>query len=185
MNPAIVVIDMLKDNFERTTRSSVLSEFSRIIPNVRGLLDHGRRKGCPIIFACDSFLEGDFIFQGRMKPHSIRGTKGAEVIEDFNPSATDILLEKRRFSAFFKTDLDQTLRTLKVDTVAVAGISTHVCVLMTALDALSHDFHAVIIEDCCAAHKQDVHRAALDLYRGFALYPLLRILSLEAFLEEW
>jgi nicotinamidase/pyrazinamidase len=185
MNPAIIVIDMLKDNFRRGIRSSVLSEFSRIIPNVKRLLDHGRGRGWPIVFACDSFLEGDFIFQGRMKPHSLRGTKGAEVIEDLNPGSRDIVLGKRRFSAFFKTDLDQTLRTLKVDTVAVAGISTHVCVLMTAMDALSHDFRTVIIEDCCAAHEQDVHRATLDLYRDFALYPLLRILSLETFLKEW
>lgn len=94
-------------------------------------------------------------------------------------------MAKRRFSAFFKTDLDQTLRTLTVDAVVVAGIATHVCVLMTAMDALSHDFHSIIVEDCCAAHKKEVHRAALELYRDFALYPLLRILSLEEFLKEW
>jgi nicotinamidase-related amidase len=185
MNPAIIVVDMLKDNFKREANLPITSEALRIIPNIKKLLDHGRRTAWPIIFSCDSFLEGDFIFQGRMKPHSIRGTKGAEVIQDLNPMATEMVLEKRRFSAFFKTDLDQTLRTLTVDTVVVAGISTQVCVLMTAMDALSHDFHSIIVEDCCAAHKQEVHRAALDLYRNSALYPLLRILSLEDFLREW
>ena len=48
----------------------------------------------------------------------------------------DMVLPKRRFSAFFKTDLDQTLRTLDVDTVLVGGISTNFCVLTTALDAV-------------------------------------------------
>jgi nicotinamidase-related amidase len=185
MNPAIIVVDMLKDNFKKEAHFSITSEAVQIIPSMRKLLDHGRRRAWPIIFACDSFLEGDFIFQGRMKPHSIRGTKGVEVIGELNPLETEMVLEKRRFGAFFKTDLDQTLRTLAVDTVVVTGIATHVCVLMTAMEALSHDFRSIIIEDCCAAHKKEVHRAALDLYRDFPLYPLLRILSLEEFLKEW
>jgi nicotinamidase/pyrazinamidase len=174
MNPAIIVVDMLKDNFKKEAHFSITSEALQIISNIKRLLDHGRKRAWPIIFACDSFLEGDFIFQGRMKPHSLRGTKGAEVIGDLN----------RRFSAFFKTDLDQTLRTLTVDTVIVAGIATHVCVLMTAMDALSHDFHSIIIEDCCAAHRKEVHRTGLELYRDFPLHPLLRIVSLEEFLKE-
>ena len=182
MNPAIIVVDMLKDNFKKGT--PITTEALGIIPHIKRLLDHGRNRTWPIIFACDSFLEGDFIFQGRMKPHSIRGTRGTEVIEDLNPLATDSILQKRRFSAFFKTDLDQTLRTQAVDTVVIAGISTHVCVLLTALDALSHDFRSVIIEDCCAAHKKEVHQAVLNLYRDFPLYPLFRILSLEEFLAE-
>ncbi len=185
MNPAIIVVDMLKDNFKREANLPITLEAVRIIPNIKKLLDHGRRMAWSIIFACDSFLEGDFIFGGRMKPHSIRGTKGAEVIGDLTPLAREMVLEKRRFSAFFKTDLDQTLRTLTVDTVVLAGVSTHVCVLMTAMDALSNDFHSIIIEDCCAAYSQEVHRVALDLYRDFGLYPLLRILSLEDFLKEW
>jgi nicotinamidase/pyrazinamidase len=184
MKPAIIVVDMLKDNFKKEANLFITSEAVRIIPNIKKLLDHGRRRAWPIIFACDSFLEEDFIFGGRMKPHSIRGTKGAEVIQDLNPLTREMILEKRRFSAFFKTDLDQTLRTLKVDTIVLAGVSTHVCVLTTAMDALSHDFQCIIIEDCCAAHKQEVHRAALDLYRNFALHPLLRILRLEDFLEK-
>jgi nicotinamidase-related amidase len=183
MKPAVIVVDMLKDNFREEAHLSITTEASRIVPIIKKLLDHGRRRAWPIIFACDSFLEGDFIFRGKMKPHSLRGTKGAQVIEDLNPLATDMVLEKRRLSAFFKTDLDQTLRTLGVDTVAIAGIATHVCVLMTAMDALSHDFHSVIIDDCCAAHRREVHRAVLELYRDFALCPLLRILSLEEFLE--
>ena len=173
---AIIVVDMQKDNVGKFCQA--------IIPNIKLLLQKAREKEIPIIFACDSFLERDFIFGGRMNPHSIRGTEGAEVIGDLNPLTTEMVLEKRRFSAFFKTDLDQTLRTLSVDTTVVVGISTHVCVLTTAMDALSHDFQSIIIEDCCAAHKQEVHRAALDLYRNCALHPLLRILRLEDFLEE-
>jgi nicotinamidase-related amidase len=154
------------------------------MPQLRRLLEEGRRRRFPIIFACDSFLEGDFIFKGKMKVHSIRGTKGAEVVDDLKPELTDIVLPKRRFSAFFKTDLDQTLRVLGVDTIVVSGITTEVCVLMTAMDGLCHDFSAIILEDCTTSRNREFHQGCLNLYRDFALYPLLKIMMLEDFLKE-
>jgi len=106
------------------------------------------------------------------------------VSEKIEVCDTDIYLPKRRFSAFFKTDLDQTLRTLGIDTVVVGGITTNVCVLMTVMDALCHDFYVIWLEDCCAAHKREVHEKTLELYRNFALWPLLRIISSDEFLKE-
>ena len=184
MKPAIVVVDMLKDNLKESPRNLYLQEGRAIIPNLQKLLKAGREKGFPIIFACDSFLDGDFIFKGKMKVHALRGTQGSEVIDDLKPDPTDIILPKRRFSAFFKTDLDQTLRTLGVDLVVVTGITTEVCVLMTVMDGLSHDFSVILLEDCSASRKKEFHQGCLDLYRDFALYPLLKIMTLDDFLNE-
>jgi nicotinamidase/pyrazinamidase len=184
MKPAIIVVDMLKDNLKESSRNLYLQEGRAIIPNLQKLLEEGRKGGFPIIFACDSFLEGDFIFGGRMKVHSLRGTKGAEVIDDLKPGPTDIILPKRRFSAFFKTDLDQTLRTLGVDTIVVTGITTEVCVLMTVMDGLSHDFSIILVEDCSASRSKEFHQGCLNLYRDFSLYPLLRIMTLDEFIKE-
>jgi nicotinamidase/pyrazinamidase len=184
VKPAIVVVDMLKDNLKESSRNPYYGEGKAIIPNLQRLLGESRRRGFPIIFACDSFLEGDFIFKGRMRVHSLRGTQGAEVVDDLKPEPTDVILPKRRFSAFFKTDLDQTLRTLGVDTVVVTGVTTEVCVLMTVMDGLSHDFSAIILEDCTASRDEEFHQGCLRLYRDFALYPLLRIMTVEEFLKE-
>jgi nicotinamidase/pyrazinamidase len=184
MKPAIIVVDMLKDNLKESPRNPYLQEGKAIIPNLQRLLGKGRRRGFPIVFACDSFLEGDFIFKGRMKVHSLRGTQGAEVVDDLKPEPKDIILPKRRFSAFFKTDLDQTLRTLGVDTIVVTGITTEVCVLMTVMDGLSHDFSVILLEDCSASRKKEFHQGCLNLYRDFALYPLLRIMTLDEFIKE-
>ena len=87
MKPAIIVVDMLKDNLKESSRNPYYHEGRTIIPNLQRLLEESRKRGFPIIFACDSFLEGDFIFKGRMKVHSLRGTKGAEVVDDLNPIA--------------------------------------------------------------------------------------------------
>ncbi len=184
MKPAIIVVDMLKDNLKDSPRNPYSQVGKSIIPKLQRLLREGRKRGFPIVFACDSFLEGDFIFKGRMKVHSLRGTEGAEVVDDLKPEPTDIILPKRRFSAFFKTDLDQTLRTLGVDTIIVTGITTEVCVLMTVMDGLSHDFSAILLEDCSASRKKEFQEGCLNLYRDFALYPLLRIMTLDEFLKE-
>jgi nicotinamidase-related amidase len=184
MRPAIIIVDMVKDNLREEAKSPITQEARPIIPRINHLLERGRQARIPIIFACDSFLPGDFIFKGKMKPHSLRGTEGAEVTDLLDRQEGDIVLPKRRFSAFFKTDLDQTLRTWHCDTVAVGGIATNVCVLMTAMDALCHDFKSILLEDCAAAHKKEVHETTIENYRKFALYPLFRIMTSEEFLSE-
>ncbi len=182
MRAAVVVVDMLADNLKTGEHGAMEREGMALVPGLRDLLDGCRGRGVPVVYANDSFLPGDALFGGRMRPHSLRGTDGARVIEELAPQPGDLEVPKRRFSAFFKTDLDQTLRTWGVDTVAVCGIATPFCVLSTALDAVSHDFRAVILEDVSAAHKAEVHRACLDLYRKNPLWPLLRIEPVAGFL---
>ncbi|OGP96136.1 MAG: isochorismatase [Deltaproteobacteria bacterium RBG_16_47_11] len=184
MKPAIIEVDMVKDNIKEGSRHPITLEARAIFTNLKRLLEEGRKRGFPVIFACDSFLKEDFIFKGRMKIHSLRGTKGSEVVNDLKPEPTDLVLPKRRFSAFFKTDLDQTLRMLGIDTIIVTGITVEVCVLMTAMDGLSHDFSVILLEDCTASKNREMHRSCLDLYQDFVLYPLLRVMTLEEFLRE-
>jgi nicotinamidase-related amidase len=183
VNPAVIIVDMLEGNLgsERTGKR----EEEKIIAPVADFLKECRILSIPVIFACDSFLQDDFIFQGRMKPHAIRGTNGTRPIPDLEPQPSDIILEKRRFSAFFKTDLDQTLRTLHVDTVAIGGINTHFCVLATAFDAVCHDFTTIILEDMSAAYKREIHQAFVDAYRFSAIYPIFRVSKAHEFLHEF
>jgi nicotinamidase-related amidase len=183
MKPAIIIVDMVKDNLKVGSSHPITQEAMAILPHLQRLLKEGRKRKIPIVFACDSFMQGDFIFKGKMKVHSLRGTKGSEVADELMPEPTDIILPKRRFSAFFKTDLDMTLRVLGADTIAVTGITTEGCVLMTAMDGLCHDFSVIILEDCCASRNREIHQGCLNLYRDFALYPLLKIMALDEFLK--
>src|SRR4030042_6321867 len=107
MKTAIIVVDMLKDNLKEGNNAEAAAQAKSIIPKINGLTEMGRRRGFPVIFSGDSFLPGDFIFRGRMKEHALRGTRGAEFIDELCRAQADIYLPKRRFSAFFKTDLDQ------------------------------------------------------------------------------
>lgn len=183
MKPAVIVVDLLEDNCR--VQGQIMPVHQRMILSLSPFLRECRDRGVPVIFACDSYLAEDFIFKGRMKPTALRGTPGAGVLKEIEVRDTDIVLPKRRFSAFFKTDLDQTLRTKGVDTVAVAGINTHFCVLTTAFDALSHDFYTIILEDLSGAFKPEIHQRFVEAYRQSAMYPLLKVLTSEEFLKAF
>ncbi len=184
MNGAVIVVDMLEDPLCEEHSYPIAPHGRAIIPTINRLTAAARDARWPVIFACDSFLPDDFIFQGKMKPHSLRGTPGAMPVVELTRQPTDEVLPKRRFSAFFKTDLDQTLRAQGVDRVAICGISTHFCVLTTAMDAVCHDFRAIIVEDATAAFSPEIHTQTLDLYRRNPLYPLLQVLPADQVLAR-
>jgi nicotinamidase-related amidase len=181
--PALLIIDMVKDTFDDSHRLPITPLAKTIIEPINRLIAVFRNQKWPIVFATDAFQENDFLFKGRMKPHSIRGTEGAQVIEELDRQAQDLWLPKPKFSAFFGTDLNEWLAQRGVTLCAVAGISTNFCVLTTAMDALCHDFKAVILEDCTMAGTRELHSQTLNTYRRNPLDPLLRVLDSHQFLK--
>jgi nicotinamidase/pyrazinamidase len=172
---ALIIIDMVKDNFDDTRKLPITPLARETITPLNRLCALFRKQGWPVVFSTDAFQREDFIFKGRMHPHSLAGTPGAEVIDELDRHDDDLWLPKPRFSAFFQTNLDIWLRERGVTLCAVGGISTHFCVLTTVMDAICHDFKAVLLEDCSAAYSREVHEQTLNCYRRNPLYPLLRV----------
>lgn len=185
LKPALVIVDMIKDNVGTEKHYKVAREAREILPSLKRFIEFARAENIPIIYANDSFMKDDFIFRSGLSEHALRGTEGTQVIEEIMPRSGDYVMEKLRFSAFYRTDLDQVLRRLGVDTVIVTGVSTIWCVLLTAADALANDFYTIILEDLTAAHKKEVKNRILDTYRNFVLYPLLKIIRSESFISEY
>jgi nicotinamidase-related amidase len=180
MKPAVIVVDMVKDNLR--PQYPISDHVRRILPSVQRLITLARTKAYPLIFACDSYFPDDFIFRGKMKPHSIEGTHGAEIMDELSPQPGELVLPKRRFSAFFGTGLEGTLRGWGVDTLAIAGVATHVCVLMTAMDGICHDFEVIVLKDCCASYPAEIHESTVRIYERSPLEPLFRFQTLDDFL---
>jgi nicotinamidase/pyrazinamidase len=173
--PVLLIIDMVKDNFVETKHLPITPLARQIIGPINGLIRVFRKEGWPVVFPTDAFHKEDFIFKGRMKPHSLAGTEGAEIIDELDREDGDLWLPKPAFSAFFRTELDQWLRKREVTLCAVAGISTNVCVLTTVFDAISFGFKVVLLEDCTAAFSKGIHEQILNTYRSSPLYPLLKV----------
>jgi nicotinamidase-related amidase len=170
---------MVKDSLELSPHEHLAARGRAVVEPVNRLTAGARQRGWPVVFSTDSFLPGDFLFRGKMGEHSLRGTEGAEVSALLDQAPDDVWLPKRRMSAFFKTDLDQSLRLWGVERVLVCGLMTPYCVLTTALDAVCHDFAAVMVSDACTAPSDRQHDSCLDLYRQSPLRPLLTVQTVE------
>lgn len=181
---ALIIVDMIKGNLDLNRQGPLDIEAGKIVPNIKKLIQGFRRADQKVVFSCDSFMEGDFIFGGRMRPHAIRGTGQDTPIDELGMEDRDHYLPKRRMSSFYKTDLDQSLRTWGVETAVVCGIVTNVCVLLTAIDAMQNDFKSVIVSDASACHKPEIHEMTLRLYGENILEPLIRIMTYDEILSE-
>jgi nicotinamidase/pyrazinamidase len=183
-NPALLIIDMVKDYLD-PRRNLKITPFARaIVDPIKGLASAFRENGWPVVFSTDAFKKDDFIFTGRMEPESLAGTEGAEVIDELERKEGDLWLPKPRFSAFFHTGLEKYLREREVTLCAVAGVATPFCVLTTAIDAICYDFKSVIVADCSAGLSEKIHHDTLDLYRQTVLYPLFRVSSSRELLSD-
>jgi nicotinamidase-related amidase len=94
------------------------------------------------------------------------GTWGSELVEPIKRLAADRgakIVEKHTFDAFFETELRGFLRFQRIETLYVAGVETNICVLCTALSALTNGFATVILEDCVGTSLPDLHAPALRI----------------------
>jgi nicotinamidase-related amidase len=94
-------------------------------------------------------------------PHAIVGTKGAEIVPELAPREADVVIPKRRYSGFFGTDLDITLREKRVDTLRLVGDCTNICVLYTAADARNLGYAVEVVKDGVTSFDEEAHRDAL------------------------
>jgi nicotinamidase-related amidase len=87
-----------------------------------------------------------------------KGQLEHEIIEEVKPLPGEPVLNKTTAGAFTSTGIDALLRTLGVECVLFAGVSTNMCVGTTARDAADHGYRCLIIEDCCGAAQNEYHR---------------------------
>lgn len=80
----------------------------------------------------------------------IRGTWGADIIEELKPQEVDIVLEKHRYSAFYQTNLDTILKTFDLKYLLFTGIATNICVEASIRDAFYNGYFPILIPNACA-----------------------------------
>ncbi|WP_028217023.1 isochorismatase family protein [Paraburkholderia oxyphila] len=83
------------------------------------------------------------------------------IVDALAPVAGELVVRKTTPSAFFGTALAAWLTAHGVGTLAIAGCTTSGCVRASAVDAMSHGFRPVIVEDCVGDRAQAPHRASL------------------------
>ncbi len=160
MSNVVLVVDMVVGFMEPGHNLYCGDESRQIIPRVQDLIEREQADGGNVIFICDTHDPDDLEFQ--MFPvHCVRGTEEAEVISELSRYEGETI-RKRRYSAFFETDLEDRLAQLNPDKVIVCGVCTDICVMHTTADARNRDYAVEVPTDCVASFDADAHHYALD-----------------------
>lgn len=85
---------------------------------------------------------------GRDSRVLIRDTWNTDIVNELKPQAGDISIYKTRFSGFYETDLDATLKKLGIKHLIMTGVTTSICVDSTVRDAMFRDYSCVLLKDC-------------------------------------
>ena len=150
-----------------------------IVERVRRILEVARRSDVPVVhvqmtlypkFLSDSpaFLRARLLLTGckdsssveNLPPLCIEGTWGWQIVDELRPLPSEVVVKKHRPSAFIGTNLDMILRSNGIKSVTIVGVVTHGCVMATANDASFFEYYPILLRDCVASHKPELHEAA-------------------------
>jgi nicotinamidase/pyrazinamidase len=157
---ALVVVDMIEDFVREGGALYCGPTMAKIVPVIQRELARARVAGDPVVYLTDNHLPNDAEF-AMFPPHALVGTKGAEIVPELAPGKGDVVIPKRRYSGFFGTDLDITLRERGVDTLRLVGDCTNICVLYTAADARNLGYAVEVVQDGVTSFDEEAHRDAL------------------------
>jgi nicotinamidase-related amidase len=96
------------------------------------------------------------------RPAAAHGTHGVDVIPELAPQPGDYVIKKHRWSTFFQTHLELSLRTAGIDTIMIAGGSTEIGVASTAYSARDLDFNLIILSDGCRSGRPGVNEFFME-----------------------
>ncbi len=162
---ALILIDVQKGELPETASAgiAIMGGGAERHARIRRLVDAARAGDVPVIFIQEMHKPSGLDFgrelDGAEGRHCVEGELDTELA--IEPRPAEYHIRKRRYSAFFATELDLVLRSLGARTVILVGALTDVCVHYTAVDAHQHDYHFLVLRDCVGGSTLAAHEAAL------------------------
>lgn len=151
---------MLKDFIDKGGALETGIDGRDIVPFVRDKIEEYRDLEYPVIFICDNHESDDKEFD-MFPPHCVKDTEGSRIIDALEVKATDKIIFKRRYSAFYGTDLDLYLREKEINEIEIVGVCTNICVLYTSADARNISYKVNVYRDGVASFDREAHDFAL------------------------
>lgn len=162
---ALLVMD-----FQRGVVGRLGDAAEHVLAAVGRAADAARDAGVRVIFVRVAFREGTPEISDRNRIFAAIGNARSMGFDDeataihpaVAPRAEDVVVVKKRISAFVGSDLEVVLRSLDVDHLVLTGISTSGVVLSTLRQAADLDYALTVLRDGCADTDDEVHRVLLE-----------------------
>lgn len=165
---ALIVIDIQANTFADDKETSIpnMDGYADRMRTARTVIDVAREVDIPVIFIQEihraNLVDFGRELDGSETVHCLDSDPNTAIaVPEMGFQPDDYLIQKRRYSAFFGTDLEILLRGLKAETLILVGGLTDVCVHYTFVDAHQSDYFCRVIEDCVAGSSIDAHNASL------------------------
>ena len=148
----------------------------KLCGKINDLINWGRQHKLKIVWVRQEFKEdlSDAFLTMRKKGirKTLANTEGSRILDELIPIEGDVEIIKKRYSAFYKTDLEEILHEGGIQQLILCGINTHACVRVTAIDAFQRDFEISIATDCVESYDEEHHDVSLR-YLGKEMARLL------------
>lgn len=143
-----------------------LSNASQVVETVTEAITKARTNNIPVIYATLAFRPGF----PEINPHNkffdafkqqVAGKYNetyAQVHPAIAPKENEIVVLKKRISAFTGSDLEVVLRSMGINHLVLTGVSTSGVVLSTLREAIDKDYIITVLSDGCADRDEEVHR---------------------------
>ena len=165
---ALIIVDMQND-FVHEKGALCVPSAKDTVPVIKNLLNKAREKGVKVFYTQDWHEEEDIEFPIWGK-HAVKGTWGAEIIDELKPQKGEYVIKKLRYDAFFGTSLDHLLRINGIKNLVITGTVANICVLHTAGSAALHGYKIIVPKDAISAINDFDYLSALRqisfLYKG-------------------
>ncbi|MCL6592556.1 MAG: isochorismatase family protein [Alicyclobacillus sp.] len=180
--PALLVVDMTYAFVDSRFRLGCSETgYPAVASNVR-LLEKARERQIPVFFT-KGYSGESGAAMGRWKGGEPKSAEENEIVRELTPHPGEVVLPKRRPSAFFGTDLVNLLIYEQIDTLIVTGMTTSGCVRATVVDAFSYNYRVLVPHECVADRSQISHKVSLlDMHMKYADVQALD--SVLAWLDE-
>jgi biuret amidohydrolase len=168
---ALLVIDVQECGRQPYDQAGIaqMSGYDDRVARISQVVDAFRGAGLPVIWSQEvhrpDLADIGRELDGSEGVHCVIGAPGTEIVAELVPRPDEHLIQKRRYSVFYGTDLDIMLRGLGIRTLVLVGMLTNVCVHYTFVDAHQADYLVRVVTDCVSGSSDDAHRTALEAMR--------------------
>jgi len=158
---ALLILDLISEfNFPDAGR--ILRGAKQPAAAVAKLKARARAAGLPVIYVNDTAGKWESDPRGFVERCVRPQARGRDVVELVKPQLDqDYFIFKPKHSAFFGTPLETLLEQLRVRRLVLTGVTSHQCVLFTAMDAHVREYELLVPRDCVGAGSREETRHAL------------------------
>ena len=197
MKKALLLVDLIKGfGQEGYDKNMYCQNVEKIKKNIQELAEYANKNSIPTIYCCDSHKSNDPELKkngGPWEEHCMKGTESSKIVDwlpfsglltlndaNSNKKVTNndknvFRVDKRTYSGFYNTVLDNFLRNNNIKEVYIAGLVTSICVQHTAADAFFRSYKVNIVENGCADINTEKHENSIEYMKNNYSANILRM----------